>query len=135
MEHHTTRSGLVPAVPELTHRRRRTARTAVPSRRTARRVAGAGLAALLLLGTATMSQAATKVTVTNPGGLTSVGPVNAAYGFPSWYGDSAGAGSSPASKENPLCGFLPGDVPNPDAPIHSRTTGRASSSISWSTLC
>lgn len=87
------------------------------SRRVRRGLAAAGVA-LLLVGAATTSQAATRITVTNPGALTTVGPVNTDYGFPSWYGDSAGTRVEPClDGENPLCGFLPGDIPDPDAPI------------------
>jgi len=75
-------------------------------------------AALLILGVATTSQAATQITVPNPGGLTTVGPVNTDYGFPSWYGDSAGTRLELClDGDNPLCGFLPGDIPNPDVPV------------------
>ncbi len=67
---------------------------------------------------ATNSLAATQVTVKNPGGLTASGPVNAEYGFPSWYADSTGVRLEPClNDEDPLCGFLPGDIPNPDVPI------------------
>src|SRR5215213_846612 len=87
------------------------------SRRT-RRALGMVTAALLVLGVATTSQAATQITVPNPGGLTTVGPVNTDYGFPSWYGDSAGTRLELClDGDNPLCGFLPGDIPNPDVPV------------------
>ncbi len=86
--------------------------------RHARRAVGIASAALLVLGVATPSQAVTKITVANPGGLTAVGPVNTDYGFPSWYGDSAGTRLELClDGDNPLCGFLPGTIPNPDAPI------------------
>ncbi len=66
----------------------------------------------------TNSIAATQVTVKNPGGLTASGPVNAEYGFPSWYSDSAGVRLEPClDGDNPLCGFLPGDLPDANSPI------------------
>lgn len=87
-------------------------------RRRGRHVLTAAAAAVLLLTAVTTSTAATKVTVTNPGGLTGVGPVNADHGFPSWYGDSAGTRIEPCvDGDNPLCGFLPGDIPDPDQPV------------------
>jgi len=67
---------------------------------------------------ATNSMAATQVTVKNPGGLTASGPVNSEYGFPSWYSDSAGVRLEPClDGDNPLCGFLPGDIPDAEAPV------------------
>ncbi len=83
-----------------------------------RQLIAAAATALLLLGVTSTSEAATRVSVTNPGGLNAVGPVNSEYGFPSWYGDSAGTRVEPCiDGDNPLCGFLPGDIPNPDAPL------------------
>jgi len=67
---------------------------------------------------ATNSMAATQISVKNPGGLTVAGPVNSEYGFPSWYEDSNKLRLGPClDGDDPLCGFLPGDIPNPDAPI------------------
>ena len=76
-------------------------------------------AALILTATGLSSAvAATQVTVKNPGGLSAVGPVNTEYGFPSWYEDSTKTRVELClDDENPLCGFLPGDVPNESAPI------------------
>jgi hypothetical protein len=72
----------------------------------------------LPLTLATTSLAATRVTVPNPGGLVDVGPVNAEHGFPSWYEDSAGTRLEPClDLDNPLCGLLPDEVPDPDVPI------------------
>ncbi|MBW8765607.1 MAG: hypothetical protein JF630_04955 [Geodermatophilales bacterium] len=74
----------------------------------------------LPLAAATSALATTAVTVKNPGGLASVGPVNAENGFPAWYQDSSPAKTRVElclDGDNPLCGFLPGDIPNPDAPI------------------
>ena len=62
--------------------------------------------------------AATQVTVKNPGGLTAAGPVNSEYGFPSWYSDSAGVRLEPClDGDDPLCGFLPGDIPDAETPV------------------
>ncbi|MBJ7451780.1 MAG: hypothetical protein JHC71_06800 [Blastococcus sp.] len=94
-----------------------------PGSRTLRRRTVAGAMALMLpLTVATASLADTKVTVRNLGGLTEVGPVNADHGFPSWYGDNRPGNQQIRVEpcldmENPLCGILPDEVPNPDAPI------------------
>jgi hypothetical protein len=79
----------------------------------------AAAAALILTATSLSSAvAATQVTLKNPGNLTAVGPVNTEYGFPSWYEDSTKTRVELClDAENPLCGFLPGDVPNATAPI------------------
>lgn len=90
---------------------------ALPGGRGGRAVALA-VAVILPLTLANTSMAATQVSVTNPGGLTAAGPVNAEYGFPSWYSDSSGTRLEPClDGANPLCGFLPGDIPNPDIPV------------------
>jgi Fibronectin type III domain len=61
---------------------------------------------------ATDASAATQVTVTNTGKLNAVGPVNTVHGFPSWYQDSNNTRIEPClDQDNPMCGFLPGDVP------------------------
>ena len=88
-------------------------------RLTPRRRSIAAATALLLAATgAGASLAATQVTVKNPGGLTAVGPVNTEYGFPSWYEDSNKTRVELClDAENPLCGFLPGDIPDETAPI------------------
>jgi hypothetical protein len=75
-------------------------------------------AVLLPLTLATTSMAATEITVKNPGQLAQAGPVNAAHGFPAWYEDKNGLRLEPCLDiQNPLCGILPDDVPNPAAPI------------------
>jgi hypothetical protein len=56
----------------------------------------------------------------HPGGshLVEVGPVHPAHGFPTWYKDANGLSVELCLEaRNPLCGFAPGDVPNPDAPL------------------
>jgi hypothetical protein len=91
------------------------------SRSPRRLIALAAVVALPLTATATAS-AVTQITVTNPGGLVEVGPVNADHGFPSWYGDKRPGNQQIRLEpcldlENPLCGLLPDEVPNPEAPI------------------
>jgi hypothetical protein len=79
----------------------------------------AAAAAVLLTATGVGSAvAATQVTQANTGGLIAVGPINAAYGFPSWYEDKNHTRLELCLEaQNPLCGFLPGDVPNEAAEI------------------
>ncbi|MGS0685864.1 PKD domain-containing protein [Nakamurella sp. GG22] len=73
---------------------------------------------VLPLGLASNTLATTQVTVKNPGGLVAAGPVDGANGFPTWYADSAGNRVEPClDPDNPLCGLLPGDVPDPESPI------------------
>jgi Fibronectin type III domain len=77
------------------------------------------VAALVLLPVtlATSSQAATEITVTNPGGLAEAGPVNPAFGFPAWYEDSKGLRLETCLDHlNPLCNIPLADMPNPSAP-------------------
>jgi Fibronectin type III domain len=81
---------------------------------------GVLLVALLTvpLALATSSNAATEMTVTNPGGLTEAGPVNPAFGFPSWYQDKTGLRLEACVDHlNPLCGIPVAEVPNPSAPV------------------
>ena len=94
-----------------------------PGKRLAPRVTArrgvAAVAALVLTATGLSSAvAATQVTVKNPGQLTAVGPVNTEHGFPSWYEDSTKTRVELCLDAlNPLCGFLPGDVPDESKPI------------------
>jgi hypothetical protein len=82
-----------------------------------RAIAAAAIVALPLVAT-TSAFATTAVTVKNPGGLTTVGPVNAENGFPSWYQDSKGQRVELClNGEDPMCGFLPGDIPDGSLPI------------------
>ena len=56
----------------------------------------------------------------HPGGshLTAVGPIDPSNGFPVWYRDANGVSTELCLEPgNPLCGFAPGDVPNPAAPL------------------
>ncbi|UKA54164.1 hypothetical protein LFT45_21090 [Arthrobacter sp. FW305-BF8] len=89
-----------------------------PSPASRRRGIAAATAVLLAATGAGASLAATQVTQTNTNKLTAVGPVNTEYGFPSWYEDSNKTRVELClDAENPLCGFLPGDIPDETAPI------------------
>ncbi|WP_461174805.1 VCBS repeat-containing protein [Arthrobacter sp. Z1-9] len=86
--------------------------------RKARRCLAAATALVLAATGVSTAVAATQVTLKNPGKITAVGPVNPANGFPSWYEDSTGTRLELClDGANPLCGFLPGDIPNEGAPI------------------
>jgi hypothetical protein len=62
--------------------------------------------------------ATTQVVQKNPGGVTAVGPVNGDNGFPAWYADKAGTRLELClDGDNPLCGFLPGDIPDETQPV------------------
>jgi hypothetical protein len=68
-----------------------------------------------------MAGTASAVAITPPtpraGKLVQVGPI-ADHGFPSWYRDSAGTRLEPCiTVDDPLCGVLAADLPNPDAPV------------------
>ncbi|MGY1691426.1 fibronectin type III domain-containing protein [Geodermatophilus sp. SYSU D01105] len=74
--------------------------------------------ALLPLALAPTSQAATVITVPNPGGLTQAGPVNPAFGFPAWYEDNKGLRLEACVDHlNALCGIPVDEVTNPSAPV------------------
>jgi hypothetical protein len=116
MHQHTRGSAPTPSVSAEQLKPHRSAPHRLHRRGT--RLVLAATAGLLILASATTSQAVTKVTVPNPGGLVAVGPVNSDNGFPAWYQDSAGVRVEPCiDGDDPLCGFLPGDIPNPDAPL------------------
>jgi len=101
------------SVQRLTPRHR-----AAPGPSSRRRGIAAATAVLLAATGAGTSLAATQVTQTNPSKLTAVGPVNTEYGFPSWYEDSNKTRVELClDAQNPLCGFLPGDIPDETAPI------------------
>ncbi|WP_314194341.1 hypothetical protein [uncultured Arthrobacter sp.] len=105
------------SIPPFLSAQRLTPRHRAP-RPSRRRGIAAATAVLLAATGAGTSLAATQVTVKNPGGLTAVGPVNTEYGFPSWYEDSNKTRVELClDAENPLCGFLPGDIPDETAPI------------------
>jgi len=101
-----------------THVGPRPAPPATRPRRFGRRGAAAAASAALLLGGIGAASAATQVTERNPGGLITVGPVSGDNGFPAWYEDSNHTRIELCLDDtNPLCGFLPGDIPDPDNPI------------------
>src|SRR4051794_35645044 len=86
--------------------------------RWSRRAIAAAAIVALPLAASTSAFATTGVSVKNPGGLTAVGPVNAENGFPSWYQDSKGNRVELClNGEDPMCGFLPGDIPDENQPI------------------
>lgn len=95
----------------------RTGRRLVPRVPARRGVAAAAALALTATGLGS-AYAATRVTETNKGNLVSVGPVNTEHGFPSWYEDKTKTRVELClDGQNPLCGFLPGDIPDESAPI------------------
>jgi hypothetical protein len=54
----------------------------------------------------------------NSGHLVAFGPISATDGFPTWYKDDTGRRLELClDAQNSLCGFLPGDVPDPSKPI------------------
>jgi hypothetical protein len=106
------------STPHFLSAQRRTPRHRGPSPASRRRGIAAATAVLLAATGAGASLAATQVTQTNLNKLTAVGPVNTEYGFPSWYEDSTKTRLELClDAENPLCGFLPGDIPDQTAPI------------------
>ena len=87
-------------------------------RRVGRRAATALAAVLMVVLVAPTAFAATGVTVKDTEGLAAVGPTSAANGFPTWYADKANTRLEPClDGDNPLCGFLPGDIPDATKPI------------------
>ena len=87
-------------------------------RRRSPRATAVTVVAALSLGVTTTALAATAVTVMNPGGITAVGPVNAENGFPSWYEDKNHTRVELClNADDPMCGFLPGDIPDETQPI------------------
>ena len=106
------------STPHFLSAQRLTPRHRGPSPASRRRGIAAATAVLLAATGAGASLAATQVTQTNTNKLTAVGPVNTEYGFPSWYEDSNKTRVELClDAENPLCGFLPGDIPDETAPI------------------
>ncbi|MFQ5399231.1 MAG: tandem-95 repeat protein [Anaerolineae bacterium] len=60
------------------------------------------------------------ISITIIGGSSPVafGPVHPVHGFPTWYQDSLGTSLELCLDAlDPLCGFVPGDVPNPALPV------------------
>src|SRR3954470_17836068 len=80
-------------------------------RRWSRRAVALTAVAALPLAGATATLATTAVVKANPGGLTAAGPVNAEYGFPSWYQDKNGKRVELCLDGNdPMCGFVAAPV-------------------------
>jgi hypothetical protein len=101
-------------VPDHSSRRRLRRRVGVVSRRLVAVVAA--LAMMLLAAQGAL--ASTGVTVKDAVGLQAVGPTSSEYGFPAWYQDKANERLELClDKDNPLCGFLPGDIPDETQPI------------------
>ena len=80
-----------------------------------RRVGRGGIAlagaVALATGLASTALATTAVVTKNVGGITTVGPVNAEYGFPAWYGDKGGKRVELCLDGNdPMCGFVAAPV-------------------------
>jgi hypothetical protein len=93
-----------------------------PGARSRPRVPRARLAALIVVALAflaTVGVAAGEIIGTkNAGHLTAVGPISETDGFPVWYKGDAGKKLQFCLDPNePLCGFLPGDVPDDTKPI------------------
>ena len=79
-------------------------------------------AVMLVVGlafmTAMVSVAAGEIINKNTGHLTAVGPVSESDGFPVWYKDDTNTKLEFClDQNNPLCGFLPGDVPDETKPV------------------
>ena len=91
-----------------------------PQRPRLRRSLAASAAVVLGVTGISASVAATEITRRNPTAepRLTVGPVNTEHGFPAWYEDSTKTRTELClDADNPLCGFLPGDVPDPTKPI------------------
>src|SRR5689334_13181822 len=88
-----------------------------PTRRS-RRVVAAALAGVAAVAVVSATQTATAAPVGPPTRLKAAGPVDGLNGFPVWYKDSNNLSVGLClDQDNPLCGFLPGDVPDPTRPI------------------
>jgi hypothetical protein len=84
----------------------------------------AGLAALVMAAMASAMAFGQIIGTPNHGHLVAFGPVSGDNGFPVWYKDDTTDASGKArrlelclDKDNALCGFLPGDVPDETKPI------------------
>jgi hypothetical protein len=91
-----------------------------PRRPRYRRTIAASVALMLGVTGIGAAVAATEITQRNPtpAPRLTVGPVNAEHGFPAWYEDTSKTRAELClDADDPLCGFLPGDVPDPTKPI------------------
>ena len=82
-----------------------------------RAVAMVGAGVLTFTGAAAAVAETGVLAPSNPNKLTSRGPVNTEIGFPSWYGDGKTRLELCLDGTNPMCGFLPGDIPDENAPV------------------
>src|SRR4051812_28514018 len=88
-----------------------------PRIRSRRAALALGLA-LSVAGAASVVALAEIVPPANAGHLTTVGPVSASNGFPTWYKDDKGIRLEPClDPRNSLCGALAAETPDPDAPV------------------
>jgi hypothetical protein len=86
--------------------------------RLSRRFAVALILSLAAVSVASALAVAEIVGTPNKGHLTAFGPTSGATGFPTWYKDDKGTRLEPClDVNNTLCGFLPGDVPDPNSPL------------------
>lgn len=93
------------------------ARRLWPQRRASRTLV-AGAIALLLVLSGALTAFAVVIPPANAGGIIEVGPVSGENGFPVWYKDSTGTRLEAClDGADPLCGFLPGDIPDPTRPV------------------
>jgi hypothetical protein len=92
---------------------------APPVRWRSRRALAAVFAALVgVAGVTLATSSAHAVPIGPPTHLKAAGPTSGDNGYPVWYKDSNNLSVSLClDGDNPLCGFLPGDIPNPDQPI------------------
>lgn len=84
-----------------------------------RRIATAVVATATAIAVVGLGTVAVRAAV-DPGlaGLAAVGPVSGSHGFPVWYEDRTGTRVGLClDGTDPLCGFLPGDIPDPDLPV------------------
>jgi hypothetical protein len=82
-----------------------------------RTLVAAGVALVVVLSGA-LAASAVVVPPANTGGIIEVGPVSGDNGFPVWYKDSTGLRLEGClDGADPLCGFAPGDIPDPTQPI------------------
>jgi len=88
-----------------------------PRFRSRRAALALGLA-LSVAGAVSVGALAEIVPPANAGHLTTVGPVSASNGLPTWYKDDKNVRLEPClDPRNSLCGPLAGEMPHPDAPV------------------
>jgi hypothetical protein len=83
-----------------------------------RRAALAALAGTALLAAVGVTGSANAAPVAPPTRLKAAGPINGENGFPVWYKDSNNLSLSLClDQENPLCGGLAAEMPDPTQPV------------------